>query len=528
MTAKHSADGESPSTSTAFAPQLRRSRRASVVSLSGTSQIIGKEALAETLDQIHNSASQSDTLTTFNEYTSPPSSSAGTEGKGITSELQGGLSGLYSRLRASVGNVRDSISTVSDDNIEDDASTKSQRLNPSPTPARQTLDAFKSFSNSVLSGGDNQAAVSDRHTSQEKPAMEGDPQERAWKQRPSNLSAGASGLVSRGSSASNIALRSPIGVPVTAAAATVAEIKVNAVKSRDIVDWTDEGSHTAIRTSHKPSVGYHADAHMSEKVLQQRAGSLESGPVGIVEAKTSLPVTPIPVVSGSATRAKPEALQKQGGTRANAQVAQTNPIEASSEASQHHVLSDSDKHDPTKIQKRASEPTLPEDGARKSTSAGTVELSSPEDLEIPLLRYNSSKTGSKDQIHQHVERPSERSPGSQVGIQTQAPDVSLTRTSSDTTAVTLVHVSHHKSSRPGRSYDSDREDGKRPQQGQPKSTTAVLPQVRTKVLSREYWMRDENAKDCFYCGDPFSTFRRKHHCSKFLSSPFTQIEATES
>lgn len=25
-------------------------------------------------------------------------------------------------------------------------------------------------------------------------------------------------------------------------------------------------------------------------------------------------------------------------------------------------------------------------------------------------------------------------------------------------------------------------------------------------------MRDENAKDCFHCGEPFSTFRRKHHC----------------
>ncbi|CEP61751.1 1-phosphatidylinositol-3-phosphate 5-kinase LALA0_S03e10132g [Lachancea lanzarotensis] len=32
------------------------------------------------------------------------------------------------------------------------------------------------------------------------------------------------------------------------------------------------------------------------------------------------------------------------------------------------------------------------------------------------------------------------------------------------------------------------------------------------VLSREYWMKDESAKECFSCAKPFTTFRRKHHC----------------
>ncbi|CAR30559.1 1-phosphatidylinositol-3-phosphate 5-kinase [Lachancea thermotolerans CBS 6340] len=32
------------------------------------------------------------------------------------------------------------------------------------------------------------------------------------------------------------------------------------------------------------------------------------------------------------------------------------------------------------------------------------------------------------------------------------------------------------------------------------------------VLSKEYWMKDESAKDCFSCAKPFTTFRRKHHC----------------
>lgn len=32
------------------------------------------------------------------------------------------------------------------------------------------------------------------------------------------------------------------------------------------------------------------------------------------------------------------------------------------------------------------------------------------------------------------------------------------------------------------------------------------------ILSKEYWMKDESAKECFNCAKPFTTFRRKHHC----------------
>ncbi|KAK8196110.1 Mitochondrial distribution and morphology protein 12 [Zalaria obscura] len=42
---------------------------------------------------------------------------------------------------------------------------------------------------------------------------------------------------------------------------------------------------------------------------------------------------------------------------------------------------------------------------------------------------------------------------------------------------------------------------------------AVIPaSLKRRVISKEFWMKDENARDCFYCGGAFSTFRRKHHC----------------
>ncbi|KAK5110297.1 hypothetical protein LTR62_006150 [Meristemomyces frigidus] len=43
--------------------------------------------------------------------------------------------------------------------------------------------------------------------------------------------------------------------------------------------------------------------------------------------------------------------------------------------------------------------------------------------------------------------------------------------------------------------------------------TAHVPHhLKRRVISKEFWMKDENARDCFYCGQSFSTFRRKHHC----------------
>lgn len=32
------------------------------------------------------------------------------------------------------------------------------------------------------------------------------------------------------------------------------------------------------------------------------------------------------------------------------------------------------------------------------------------------------------------------------------------------------------------------------------------------LISKEYWMKDDSAKDCFTCGKAFNTFRRRHHC----------------
>lgn len=79
-----------------------RSRRDSFNSISTVSQV-DKEQLAQALDKIHTSASQSDALTTFNDF-APPPASAPVDHKGSPTDLvHQGISGLYSRMKEAVG-----------------------------------------------------------------------------------------------------------------------------------------------------------------------------------------------------------------------------------------------------------------------------------------------------------------------------------------------------------------------------------------------------------------------------------------
>lgn len=64
---------------------------------------VDKEQLAQALDKIHTSASQSDALTTFNDF-APPPVSAPVDHKGSPTDLvHQGISGLYSRIKEAVG-----------------------------------------------------------------------------------------------------------------------------------------------------------------------------------------------------------------------------------------------------------------------------------------------------------------------------------------------------------------------------------------------------------------------------------------
>ncbi|TQV96383.1 hypothetical protein V2A60_003206 [Cordyceps javanica] len=117
--------------STRGSPFSRRARRDSVNSVS-VSSVIDKEQMSNTLDKIHNSASQSDALTTFNDFAPPPRASPAAEGKPSTGDLvHHGLSGLYTRFREAVGAVSPTKATSRDDDTTIETASKRTSLSGS-------------------------------------------------------------------------------------------------------------------------------------------------------------------------------------------------------------------------------------------------------------------------------------------------------------------------------------------------------------------------------------------------------------
>lgn len=84
-------------------PPHRNSIAAGSTSSHQTVQV-DKEQLAQTLDKIHTSASQSDALTTFTDFTDP-SVVPEPEPKNAGDLVQQGISGLYNRFKESLGAV---------------------------------------------------------------------------------------------------------------------------------------------------------------------------------------------------------------------------------------------------------------------------------------------------------------------------------------------------------------------------------------------------------------------------------------
>ncbi|KAF7716843.1 Uncharacterized protein PECH_006978 [Penicillium ucsense] len=91
------------------------------------------------LDQIHNAAYQTDSLTLFNDFTTPPASLPVSDNPLVSDDLHGGFSGLYSRLRTSVGGMRDIVS----------GGTKSTSHNAGEGSAVKSSTSERSMSKSI-------------------------------------------------------------------------------------------------------------------------------------------------------------------------------------------------------------------------------------------------------------------------------------------------------------------------------------------------------------------------------------------
>lgn len=504
-------DGESPSTSSLFLPQLRH-RRGSLTSLSNASQT-DKEILAQALDQIHSNACQTETLTTFNEYTSPPPSSSGTDGKGIASELQGGLSGLYSRIRASVGNVRDIVTVAAEDNADEQSLKSPRQGTPGAAPSTKQLDSVKLSSppastlNTKRGLGPRQQAASERNGS------DGETKDRDPYTKPSKLSLGAPDGPSQTIFSTSSALHSPLppltqGALGTAVRPAVAEINVSAIKERDSSgNVPPNGASTNPSASQMPVLGARVETQLGATVdkknprLTEGSRIIEPGSNG---HKLQAPKTTLESAMIAASRS----------TRTNTINEPKAARESGSAVDDYFMHSGFDGIDdvvqPNEGPRIITNPATPRDGLLENPTGGKED--------------DSNLEPSKDRQYQHLEIPKQKQ---SVPLQSSQSGPLDRRPSLKPSVEVGVKALHAASRQSGVSSEQLGEFDARqialglhsrfsgaPQQDYDPRTMNVFSQIKSKILNKEYWMRDENARDCFYCGDPFSTFRRKHHCSK--------------
>ena len=527
MGSKSLRDGESPSASSVLLPQLRHSRRGSLASLASANQL-DKESLSQALDQIHSTASQTETLTTFNEYTSPPTSSSGPDTKGIASELQGGLSGLYSRFRASVGTVKDIVNPGIEDAAVENAPLKSPRAATSiPKPlSKNILESARDLSSSNSTTQATSATGSGRQSPLFNVDTDGEHQERRQSLKPSTKSLGSASISGKSLTGSLVPLKPP-HVTLTQATQLTTISPALADVNAGAVNRLDAGSAPFPVARNTTPV----ENQSSTRVSRMQSYHTEPLPQGAVDAPNPTPSDVIVPRHGS-----------QGGPKQPKDIPVPSNADSAFDFPNEHgivglraVSTDSVRPFPD-LEAGSDEAMF--DLAGGSANGKDSHLSRPattvtkvsngqNDIFSAPNRTNTRGTLVDDPAktaggYQHMDAPLRKTVAPPLITRSHSSNLSLSRASiSDTESL-------DSSPFPTRPQKVTAEShGAHPTQNigsqhvtlaathRASRTMNVFSQVKNKVLNKEYWMKDENARDCFYCGDSFSTFRRKHHCSKF-------------
>ncbi|RMZ79208.1 hypothetical protein DV738_g3504, partial [Chaetothyriales sp. CBS 135597] len=457
-------DSTSPPTSMLFLPLGRQQRNEANPSRSAD---LEREALDQALNSIHNAASQSQVLTVFNEYTDPPPVSSQDDAKSLAGDIQGGLSGLYQKIRATVGGTKDGGETkdaasVSVPGHERSLSKNSMTKVPPPHSPRGTgfelLDAAPEALSQTLQGS----------------------------VKPPNF-AKATANVSL--------LKSP-----ALAASTVAHFGDPALTELNI--------HANRSVTHSRTGSSYDNLKEDAKMNTLGPQSSDSEPLQKILTRT-LPAEPVlsrsesavtsPVKSPKAqTKSIPPSLhlrdesdvsiKKLPSTRSTTRP--TSPMSFEDDAPFERITTGRPERLPVKT--RATNP-LQLLGDHPSNAAKGSSVTSPKlSREVTVT---SDREGS-------VKRPIDK--GASLINQSRLPSFVASRpssTDSGSMATNPSKVQADGQSTMDGSHDVRIEHMYRP-----------VNKLRSKLLNKEFWMRDENARDCFRCGEPFTTFRRKHHC----------------
>ncbi|KIX07103.1 uncharacterized protein Z518_05080 [Rhinocladiella mackenziei CBS 650.93] len=442
-------DNSSPSASSIFLPLGRRARRDSKSSLAHE---LDQDALNEALNSIHNAASQSNNLTVFNEYTDPPTAGSNAENnKSLAGEIQGGISGLYNTLKASVVPTKD---------VEDPQETTFD--NP------PNSKASSGFTSNVHSPGLNPF---DSPLATDPPLQ-------------SKISSKAAS-VSKISVPSTPALRSPTGPPQPAshlADPSVTSVNIHAVGS---TNHSRTGSGFEVDPpAHDRSLAASGDGDGLQKISSKpgnEGSTTERGTRHVTSPRTS-------ASQRSSARVLP--VSHDRGLSSTSIQSQLSHADSVTSPPQQMGLSQDERTVARAVSNRQDQKHHPNplELLAENAAASHGKGSESAALKSPLLTQLDQR--STDKLAPKIS-------------QSRLPGFRASRTSSsDSTIPTGVQRSHQENPGDG---GSEYAPGYPPQ-------TRPINKLRSKLLSKEFWMRDENAKDCFHCGEQFTTFRRKHHC----------------
>ncbi|KAH7078196.1 hypothetical protein FB567DRAFT_533374 [Paraphoma chrysanthemicola] len=411
------------------------------------------------LHQLHATASRTDTLTTFDDLTAPPAP-ADEEPKGIEL-VQGGLSGLYSRIRASVGGVKEQAGEGADGGAAgtNRVTTKVGPVTRSPggtavsSPVVVSVPSSRLQSPSTASFPDALPPSRDSNHSGATLA--------------SKLSLNASKTSvatarSRPSLAASIEPgRSLREEEAFAQSPTSTHSKPPGIANYDMPKNAPARDHAATT---QPT---HSPRFPSGKSFRERHGDLD-----LAGQESDTTEDDMVLVDGDDGRNNP------AGFKFPSEPPRESLSKVSSRAESQYQPA------PSALSKAREQPDGRPDSTElpRVTNNARTPVVAPEPQRPPLLKVGPS--------HLPGFRPSRAS--SSDGLSSI-----VTASTVRTPAVAPIEeIQRQTQARPAIS----------------RMPTNAFSQMRRKILDREFWMRDENAKDCFNCGDAFTTWRRKHHC----------------
>ncbi|KAF2643250.1 hypothetical protein P280DRAFT_247533 [Massarina eburnea CBS 473.64] len=433
----------------------------------------------DALPQMHAAASASSALTTFDDLTSPPVHTSSNEAKTIEM-VQGGLSSLYSRLKASVGS-NSSSSKETREGADEGLGTAGAK-----GKAASKVKAVNSAKSPAGTAVSSPVVVSVPSSRLQSPLVANFP-DHPPPSRDSNASASASASVSASAVPSKPALNASKSSLAPARSRPSIAPSVDSVKT---CKEDESFTHSPVSTTST------SKAHSASAFEPPSKNSSTSGLV-------SAPRTADPRYSS----AREDAVRPQ---RADFGL----PAEESDSSEDDMAPVDGDGP----VNDKAKYPY-----ALAATNDGLTKVTSRSDSQFmpssAKHHRDFSETGSESTEKPHVtvtantqttvHAPSpQRPPLVQVGPSHLPGYHRPSRASSSDGLSSVITTATIRSTAvpPIEELQRHASGSARPL---PKSAQS---RMQHKIIDRDFWMKDENAKDCFNCGDAFSTFRRKHHC----------------